>query len=141
MKHMEYLHNSPILGIAHHKIVLDDCGTPVDYEFLEVNASFSTMTGLQHKNLIGKTVREAIPGIDTSGFDWIGCFGAIALNGGDKVFEEFSEPLGKWYRVHVYSTEPLYFTTVFIDITEPVLQNQEKDQDGNSKSGFHRFSE
>ena len=111
------IRNSPIMGYAHHRIILDDAGNPYDYEFIEVNVTFEKLTGLKAENLIGNTVRQAIPGIEKAEFDWIGYYGEIALNGGEKEFEQFSDPLGKWFRVHAYSTEKLTFTTMFVDIT------------------------
>ncbi|ERP30862.1 PAS domain S-box protein [Chitinivibrio alkaliphilus] len=109
--------NSPIMGYAHHRILLDESGTPVDYEFLEVNGTFEKLTGVKADAIIGETVTDAIPGIEKAEFDWISYYGEVALNGGEKEFEQYSEPLNKWYRVHVYSTEKLFFTTMFIDIT------------------------
>ncbi len=110
--------NSPIVGYAHHRIILDDKGRPCDYEFLEVNRTFEKLTGLKAENLIGNTARKAIPGIEKAEFDWIGYLGEIALNGGEKEFEQFSDPLRKWYRVHAYTTEKLTFSTMFVDITD-----------------------
>ncbi|HPH11350.1 MAG TPA: PAS domain S-box protein [Thermotogota bacterium] len=122
---MENIINNPILGYARHRIILDDAGKPFDYEFLEVNTAFEKMTGLQRENVIGKTARQAIPGIERSGFDWIGCYGDIALTGGVKDFEQFSEPLGRWYQVYAYSAEKMFFTVFFNDITEIKTQSEE----------------
>jgi len=120
--------NSPIMGYAHHRIILDSSEKPVDYEFLEVNATFENLTGLKADDIVGKTVTTAIPGIEKSEFDWIGFYGEIALNGGENEFEQYSEPLKKWYRVHVYSTEKLFFTTMFVDITASKKQAEEMRQ-------------
>jgi PAS domain S-box-containing protein len=35
----------------------------VDYRFLYVNPAFETITGLETKNIVGKTVREILPEI------------------------------------------------------------------------------
>jgi|GEM_PF-595768 len=106
-------------GYAYHKIILDDKGNPVDYEFLDVNPAFEKLTGLKTGDIINRKVTEAIPGITKEGdFDWIGYYGEIALNGGEKEFEQYSKPLKKWYRVNAYSIEKHYFTTVFTDITQ-----------------------
>lgn len=35
---------SPLVGYAYHRIILDAAGHPVDYEFLEVNATFEKLT-------------------------------------------------------------------------------------------------
>jgi PAS domain S-box-containing protein len=109
--------NSPFIGFAHHRIILDDGGKPFDYLFLEVNAAFEKLTGLKAENLIGKTARQAIPGIEKSEFDWIGCYGEIALNGGERELEQFCEALARCYRVHAYSEGLMTFTTTFVDVT------------------------
>lgn len=119
------LFKSPILGYAHHKIILDANGKAVDYEFLEINQTFEKLTGLKMDEIIGKTVTQVIPGIQESEFDWIAYYADIALNGGEKEFEQYSEALQKWYKVHVYSEEYLYFTTMFIDITSSKKDTEE----------------
>ena len=117
--------NSPIMGYARHRIILDAEAKPCDYKFLEVNTTFEKLTGLRVSDVVGRRVSEVIPGIEDAEFDWIGYYGEIALNGGDKEFEQYSEPLGRWYRVHVYSDEPMTFTAIFIDITESKKQAEE----------------
>ncbi|MCB1174534.1 MAG: PAS domain S-box protein [Leptospiraceae bacterium] len=108
---------SPLVGYAQHRILLDESGKAVDYEFLEVNATFEKITGLSKELTIGKTVTEVLPGIDQDDFNWIQFYGQVALGGEERNFEQYSRPLDRWYRVHAYSTERLYFTTVFLDIT------------------------
>lgn len=114
--HQTILSKSPF-GFAYHKIILDDRGNPVDYEFIEVNDAFAKLTGLSQKDLPGRTVRQVLPDIEKSAFNWIGFYGKIALEGGEKTFEQYSEPLKKWFKVHVYSPEKYFFATVFTDIT------------------------
>ncbi len=109
---------SPIIGFAHHRIILDGAGKPVDYEFLAVNATFERLTGLPREKILHRTLREALPDIITDEFDWIAFYGAVALGGGEKSFEQQSQYLNRWYRVHAYSPEPLCFSTVFLDITD-----------------------
>ncbi len=113
----EFLLHSTALGYAHHRIILNEEGIPIDYEFLDVNTTFEKLTGMKRETVIHRTVRQAIPGIEKSEFDWIGFYGAVALSGTKKEFEQYSEPLGRWYRVFVYSTERLFFTTEFLDVT------------------------
>jgi PAS domain-containing protein len=98
-------YNNRIMGYAHHRLILDDKGIPVDFEFLDVNYTFEKITGLKRDDLIGRSVRQSIPAIEKSKFDWIGFYGSIALHGGDEVFEKYFEPLQKWFKGHVYSTE------------------------------------
>lgn len=114
--------NAPF-GYALHKILLDSKGNPVDYEFIEVNDAFERLTGLKKENIIGNTAKEAIPGINKGKFDWIGLYGNVALENSEEVFEQYSEPLGKYYSVHAYSPEKEYFITIFTDITDKIEKN------------------
>ncbi|MDX9747515.1 MAG: PAS domain-containing sensor histidine kinase [Paludibacter sp.] len=115
-KYQSILSKAPF-GYAYHRIILDDMGVPVDYEFLEVNKAFEKITSLRATDIIGKRVCEVIPGIREDEFDWVACYGEVALNGNDHEFEQFSEPLNKWFRVQVSSPEKEYFTTIFTDIS------------------------
>ena len=112
-----FIKNSP-MAFAYHKVVLDDAGKPCDYIFLQVNQAFEKMTGLTGSQMIGKRVSEAIPGIKEDSFDYITEFGKTALSGGVAEYEQYSEALGKWYRMQVYSLEKYYFAVNFLDISQ-----------------------
>ncbi|MCK9346658.1 MAG: PAS domain S-box protein [Bacteroidales bacterium] len=112
-------------AFAHHQIIFDQEGIPVNYRFLEVNPAFEKMIGLKAKDIVGKTVTEAIPGFNNSGFDWISLYGQVALDGEIKVFDQYSEPLKKWYKVQAFSHEKGFFTTFFTDITQEKKQAEE----------------
>jgi PAS domain S-box-containing protein len=115
--HRQVLQKAPF-GYAHHEIILDDAGKPYDYRFLEVNEAFEKLTGLKKENLLGRTVREAIPEIEKDKFNWISFYGRIALEGLEEEFEQYSEALKGWYRVQAFSSQKNLFTTVFDDITK-----------------------
>jgi PAS domain S-box-containing protein len=108
-------------GYAYHKIILDENGKPIDYMFLEVNNSFEKLTGLKSENILNKKITDVIPDITKGDFDWISYYGDIALNGGEKEFEQYSFPLKKWYKVQVHSPQKLFFSTIFVDITEKII--------------------
>jgi PAS domain S-box-containing protein len=105
-------------GFAYHKIVVDKDNRPVDYIFLEVNEYFEALTGLKSEDIIGRKVTEALPGIENSDFDWIGEYGKIALEGGELRFEQYFEPLDKWYSIFAFRNKPGHFAAVFEDITK-----------------------
>lgn len=124
----------PIVGYARHRIILDTKWIPIDYEFLEVNEAFEKCTGLAASHIIGKTVKTVLPALTQSTFDWIGFYGKIALQGGENTFEQYSQPLNRVYRVHVFSTEKLFFTTMFVEIESPSqeLARHKRDTEKNA---------
>ncbi len=104
-------------GFAYHRIVLDDRGVPRDYVFLEVNPAFERLTGLAAGEIIGKSVTEVLPGIETDPTDWIGRYGHVALTGEPAQFESRAGALDRWYAVSAFSSRRGYFAVTFSDIT------------------------
>ena len=120
MEHPDYkdlIQEAPF-GYAYHKVICNKSGKPVDYIFLSVNRAFETCTGKSETEVIGKRVTSVLPDIGKDSFDWIGTYGAIALNGGKRSFEQYSFSLKRWYRIQVYSNQKGYFSTIFTDITQ-----------------------
>ena len=111
------LFTNMVTGFAHHRIILDEGGNPVDYEFLEMNPAFEALTGLRRENVMGKRVTQVLPGIENDPTDWIGRYGRVALTGEAVHFDSYSDLLNRWYSVQAYSTQKGYFTTLFEDIT------------------------
>lgn len=105
------------LGFARHKVIYDKEGKPLDYSFIAVNPVFERLTGLKKNDLLNRRITEIKPNITDEDFDWIDFYGQIASNGERHVFEQYSAPLDRWYRVEVFSYEQGFFTTVFVDIT------------------------
>ena len=112
------LFNNMSNGFALHKIVLNENNVPIDYTFIEINDAFENQTGLKKRNIIGKNVTKVLPGIDKDTTDWIGIYCKVALTQKSIHFENYAEPLNKWYSVNAYSPQKGYFATIFEDITE-----------------------
>jgi diguanylate cyclase (GGDEF)-like protein/PAS domain S-box-containing protein len=103
---------------AYHEVIHDQNGQAKDYRFLEVNEAFAEMTALDCSQIIGRKVSEVLPGITDSAFDWISVYGRVAQECGQTWFEQYSEPLGRWYEVYAFSHEPGFFVTIFRDVTK-----------------------
>lgn len=108
-------------GYALHEIICDETGKPVDYRFLDLNPAFERLTGLT-RDIIGKTVREAIPGIEDY---WIDTYGEVALTGKSVKFENYSAPLEKWFEIVAFRPEENRFACIFIDITDRKMAEEE----------------
>ncbi len=105
-------------AFAFHRIIKDDQGRAIDYEFLEVNDAFLKLTGLKRENLIGRRVTEALPGIESDPANWIERYAKVAATGQEERFENYSEVIGKWFTIYAYSPKTDYFVTIFEDITD-----------------------
>ena len=114
---------------------------PVDFIYLDVNASFETQTGL--KNVKGKRVTEIIPGIEILDIELFQIYNEVALTGKQKKFEYFLESLKEWFSISVYSPERDYFVAVFDVVTERKqtelkIKNALKEKEALLKELYHR---
>jgi PAS domain S-box-containing protein len=101
-------------GFAYCKMIYEE-GHPPDFLYLNVNESFSALTGL--KDVIGKKASEAIPGIQEADPELLERYGRVAMTGQPEVFETWVEALKMWFSISVYSPEREYFVAVFDVIT------------------------
>jgi PAS domain S-box-containing protein len=114
------LFNNMLDGYAYHKIITDSNGNPIDYEFLDVNPAFTTLTGMTREMCIGKRITEILPTIRDEPANWIRKYGDVALNGTILTFESYSEPLQEHFAVSAYQPEPNHFVSIFKDVSEKV---------------------
>jgi PAS domain S-box-containing protein len=109
-------------GFALHEMVFDDHGVPVDYRFLEVNPAFGRLTGLDPAAILGRTVREILPGVEPA---WIEMYGRVVANGRGERFERKAADLGRWYAGYAYPAGEATFAVLFADVTERRLWEEE----------------
>lgn len=114
-QHYQMIFNSMIEGVAVHEILCDDHGKPEDYRFLAVNPAFERLTGLKKEDVVGRTAREVVPGLEDV---WIATYGKVALTGEPAHFENYAKNFGRWYEVIAYRPMPGQFVTIFSDVTE-----------------------
>jgi signal transduction histidine kinase len=122
------LFNNMLDGYAYHKIITDSNGIPIDYEFININPSFTKLTGITPEMSIGKRITKIFPTIRDEPTDWIRIYGEVAVNGKSISFESFFESLQKHFAISAYRPEPNHFVTVFRDITESVKAKEDLKQ-------------
>jgi diguanylate cyclase (GGDEF)-like protein/PAS domain S-box-containing protein/putative nucleotidyltransferase with HDIG domain len=110
------------IAISYNKILLDEKGIPYDYEIIEVNKAYEKLIKREKSDIVGRRITEILPEVRASQFDWIHFCGDVALNGGEKEMEHFYDPLGRWFKLTVYSFEKYYFTSYVLDITKEMSQ-------------------
>lgn len=114
----QLIFNKMVDAFALHKIICNDQGAPVDYQFLAVNPAFEKMTGLKSLDILGKTVHEVMPGTEPY---WIEKYGQVALTGEPTSFSNYSASLNKFFEISAYQPAPNQFACTFIDVTDREL--------------------
>ncbi|MHB8261657.1 MAG: sensor histidine kinase [Bacteroidia bacterium] len=110
------LFNSIDEGYCIIEMIFNEQKKPIDYRFLEINASFEKQTGLH--DAVGKRMREFAPNHEEH---WFEIYGKIALTGESVRFENRAEQLHRWYDVYAFRFgEPknLQVAILFNDISE-----------------------
>jgi len=102
-------------GFTLNEIVCDEAGKPCDLRYLSVNPAFERHTGIQAADILGRTTRELFPDAEAV---WFERYGKVALTGEAARFEARFGPLGRWFEVSAFRTEPGRFGVIFTDVTE-----------------------
>ena len=109
------LFNNMLNGYAYCQMHFEQ-GRPVDFIFLNVNKAFGDLTGL--KEVIGKKVSEAIPGIRETDPEFLEMCGKVALTGIPERAEVYIDSLKMWLSISAFSPLTEYFVAIFDVITE-----------------------
>jgi two-component system NtrC family sensor kinase len=115
-------------GFALHEMIFDEDGKASDYRFLEANPAFERLTGIPVASIIGKTVREVIPGIEHA---WIDVYGRVAATGEPLSYQDYAQAIGRHFDCWAFSPERGQVAVVFTDITarriaEEARENSER---------------
>lgn len=111
---LEALFENMPTGFADHEMIFDENGNASDYRYLKINESFKAQTGI-NEAAIGKTIYELIPDTENK---WIKIYGDVVKSQKPITLEEYSEALGKYFRVTAFPTGKKTFATIFDDVTE-----------------------
>ena len=122
------LFDNMLNGFAYHKLIMDDSGEPVDYQFMHVNHAFENLTGLKREEIEGKTLKELDFWSNEEIEKWVEIYSKVALDGEEIRIEEYSPAMGKWFSITAYSPNIGYFASIFEDITFQKQIREQKEQ-------------
>nr|WP_290225188.1 PAS domain S-box protein [Trichocoleus desertorum] len=103
-------------GFCICEMLFDEDGEPTDYRFLEVNAAFERLTGLEQ--VIGKTIRELVPNHEAY---WFEIYGRVVRTREPVRFEQQAIAMNRWFDVNAFCIgEPQsnQFAILFTNISE-----------------------
>ncbi len=114
-RHYRLLFEEMINGFAVGELLYDEEGEPYDYRFLSVNPAFERLTGLSADEVAGKTVRQALGGLEAA---WIRRFIEVTETGEPAHFESFSRFFRRHLVIQAFRPEPGQVAVQFYDVTE-----------------------
>jgi len=113
-KRYQNLFDSMADGFSLNKIITDNTGKPIDWQFVMVNRAHENHTGLKLEDTIGKTIKEIFPDVEQ---EWIDFYGEVALTGKSNQKVSFNHNTGNFYEVNAFCPSPGNFAAVFNNIT------------------------
>ena len=104
-----------VSGFALIEMMYDESGKPMDCRYIEANPAHEKLTGLKTSEIIGRTARESVPGLEDS---WIENYAQVDRTGKPMEIENYVEGLKSWYKVFAYRTKPGFVAVTFENITD-----------------------
>ena len=104
-----------VSGFALLEMMYDESGKPMDCRYIEANPAHEKLTGLKTSEIIDRTARESIPGLEGS---WIENYAQVDRTGKPMEIENYVEGLKSWYKVFAYRTKPGLVAVTFENITD-----------------------
>ncbi|MFX1279044.1 MAG: PAS domain S-box protein [Promethearchaeota archaeon] len=114
-KIFDSLFNNYTSGIAYHKIIYDQNGTPINYNIKDVNPEYEKILSIKKENIINKTATEVYE-IDKA--PYLDIYSEVAETQISRSFETYFAPMDTYFKISVFSPEKGEFITVFNDVTE-----------------------
>ncbi|WP_054696258.1 PAS domain-containing protein [Syntrophomonas palmitatica] len=105
-------------GYAYQRLITNEDGHPVDYEFIDVNPAFEKLTGWKRSDVKGQLISRLVPNFREIYADLLSRCGNVALRGQKENCEVYFYGLQKWFRIAAYSPEPGFIVAILSDISE-----------------------
>ncbi len=101
-------------SVAHCRMIYEN-GLPIDYEYINVNKIFESMTGLH--DVIGRKTSEFIPQYAEENSDSLRIFGEVASTGNPCKWEHYLKAIDQWYNFSIYSPNHGEFIVISANVT------------------------
>lgn len=115
-------------GFVVGRMIYNEQGRAVDYQYTEANPAYERLTGFSRENSLKKTIRELVPGLES---EWIEQPAHVVETGEPAEWEAYNSLADRYYRIYTYCPEAGHFASLLTDITghkraeETLLQQTE----------------
>jgi diguanylate cyclase (GGDEF)-like protein/PAS domain S-box-containing protein/putative nucleotidyltransferase with HDIG domain len=118
------LYSAMSQGVAFCQVVLDDAGMPVNFVLLDMNDSFTRITGVTPEMAVGRQVTDLMPNMAS----WIDEFGKVALTGVPCYHESSLSRAGKHFSIFAYCPKKYQFVVLLTDISNQIAREEQLDE-------------
>ncbi|MBN1230432.1 MAG: PAS domain S-box protein [Anaerolineales bacterium] len=119
----ETLFNVMLNGFAFFRIQATNDSSVVDFICNDVNAAFESITGVDKKKLIGKSISEIFP---NKALEWTKAFDQV-LKEKQSIKLDYSNPsTGCFYHLYAYHAQSDQLALFFINVTDQILIERAK---------------
>ena len=104
-------------GFVVGEVLRDAAGRVTDWRYIDVNAAFGALVGLDPASVMGRTVRQVFPGIED---DWVDDFAEVVETGEGRTFTRQIGAIRRWYEGRAFRLGPERFAVLFFETTARV---------------------
>lgn len=119
----DILIRNSVAAITFHELIRDETGKPIDDVILQANPAFEKHTGCDPNTAVGRPLSEVFPGFRDSSYFAQVC--RTVETGTPTHYEDYFEPLGRYYDVHIHPLGGDRLATIFVDITDRKQREEE----------------
>jgi PAS domain S-box-containing protein len=101
-------------GFFQAELILDDSGNPVDCRYMNINPAFTRIIGLNHNDVVGKTIRELYANPEK---DFLETINKAVRTGMPSFYEGYVQSTDRYYANSFFSLGSWQFACIFSDIT------------------------
>lgn len=109
-------------GYALQQTLPDRDGRARDFRYLEINPAFERMLGVRKEDIVGKTILELFPNIESY---WIEAFAQVAMTGKPVKLQNWGGTFSRQFEVTASSPERGLVAVMFSDITERKITEEQ----------------
>ncbi len=122
-------------GFVYLKYETGDSPENGEFIILNVNETFRKLFNVRPEEILGRTVTEIYPEIDTVQDNWKDILADVATNSGSLKVSTYIKKMNRWFDFSLYSPKKNFVSIIFEDITEQVMiQNTLKENEEKFRS-------